>query len=153
MRALSAEEAVGQTYQDKGPGNGWAHFMAKSMWQGEFTDAYAAQPAPDPASFGSPADDDGSRDDPMLSGASDAVTRYAPDIARPQVGIDSDRHRSRDPFRRHDHRAHVGRCRGGAGPAADGLPEQHGGFLGGEYGQTGEPEAFAAKLHDVLDTP
>ena len=26
----------------------------------------------------------------------------------------------------------------------------HGGFLGGEYGQTGEPDAFAATLHKVL---
>ena len=25
-------------------------------------------------------------------------------------------------------------------------------FLGGEYGQTGDPEAFAAKLREVLDT-
>ncbi|MGH3667630.1 MAG: alpha/beta fold hydrolase [Acidimicrobiia bacterium] len=27
----------------------------------------------------------------------------------------------------------------------------HGGFLGGEYGQTGDPEAFASKLREVLD--
>jgi len=26
----------------------------------------------------------------------------------------------------------------------------HGGFLGGEYGQSGEPDAFAAKLREVL---
>ena len=26
----------------------------------------------------------------------------------------------------------------------------HGGFLGGEYGQTGEPDAFAADLRAVL---
>jgi len=26
----------------------------------------------------------------------------------------------------------------------------HGGFLGGEYGQTGQPDAFAATLHKVL---
>jgi hypothetical protein len=30
------------------------------------------------------------------------------------------------------------------------FPSDHGGFLGGEYGQTGEPEAFAAKLREVL---
>jgi hypothetical protein len=30
------------------------------------------------------------------------------------------------------------------------FPSGHGGFLGGEYGQMGEPEAFAAKLRDVL---
>jgi hypothetical protein len=26
----------------------------------------------------------------------------------------------------------------------------HGGFLGGEYGETGDPDAFAAKLRDVF---
>ena len=31
------------------------------------------------------------------------------------------------------------------------FPSGHGGFLGGEYGQTGEPDAFAAKLREVLD--
>ena len=30
------------------------------------------------------------------------------------------------------------------------FPSNHGGFLGGEYGQTGDPEAFAAKLREVL---
>jgi hypothetical protein len=31
------------------------------------------------------------------------------------------------------------------------FPSGHGGFLGGEYGQTGNPDAFAAKLRDVLE--
>ena len=31
------------------------------------------------------------------------------------------------------------------------FPSDHGGFLGGEYGQTGEPDAFAAKLREVLE--
>jgi hypothetical protein len=30
------------------------------------------------------------------------------------------------------------------------FPSHHGGFLGGEFGQRGEPEAFAAKLREVL---
>ena len=33
------------------------------------------------------------------------------------------------------------------------LPGDHGGFLGGEFGQRGEPEAFAVRLRDVLDAP
>jgi hypothetical protein len=32
------------------------------------------------------------------------------------------------------------------------FPSDHGGFLGGEYGQMGEPDAFAAKLREVLAT-
>jgi hypothetical protein len=31
------------------------------------------------------------------------------------------------------------------------FPSDHAGFLGGEYGQTGDPDAFAAKLAEVLD--
>jgi len=30
------------------------------------------------------------------------------------------------------------------------FPSGHGGFLGGEYGQTGDPDSFAAKLRHVL---
>jgi hypothetical protein len=30
------------------------------------------------------------------------------------------------------------------------FPSHHGGFLGGEYGWSGEPDAFAAKLREVL---
>jgi hypothetical protein len=30
------------------------------------------------------------------------------------------------------------------------FPSHHGGFLGGEYGQTGDPDSFAAKLRQVL---
>jgi hypothetical protein len=30
------------------------------------------------------------------------------------------------------------------------FPSDHGGFLGGEYGQAGKPDEFAAKLREVL---
>jgi hypothetical protein len=30
------------------------------------------------------------------------------------------------------------------------FPSNHGGFLGDEYGQPGKPDAFAAKLREVL---
>ena len=30
------------------------------------------------------------------------------------------------------------------------FPSDHGGFLGGEYGQKGDPDAFAATLREVL---
>jgi pimeloyl-ACP methyl ester carboxylesterase len=31
------------------------------------------------------------------------------------------------------------------------VPSHHGGFLGGDFGYAGQPEAFARKLRDVLD--
>ena len=37
------------------------------------------------------------------------------------------------------------------GTKAATFPSDHGGFLGGEYGQTGDPEAFAAALRKTLD--
>jgi hypothetical protein len=37
------------------------------------------------------------------------------------------------------------------GQEATVFPSHHGGFLGGEFGDAGQPEAFARKLRDVLD--
>jgi hypothetical protein len=31
------------------------------------------------------------------------------------------------------------------------FPSHHGGFLGGEFGDAGQPEAFARRLRDVLE--
>ena len=42
-----------------GCGAGMAAFIAMTSWRGEFTDEYFAQPAPDPAMFGMPTEDDG----------------------------------------------------------------------------------------------
>ena len=39
------------------------------------------------------------------------------------------------------------------GQEATVFPSHHGGFMGGEFGYAGEPEAFAAKLREVLDGP
>jgi hypothetical protein len=36
------------------------------------------------------------------------------------------------------------------GTEAVSFPSDHGGFLGGEYGQTGQPDAFANRLREVL---
>lgn len=71
-----------EAYQARGHGAGMAAFIAMTSWQGQFTDDYFAQPAPDPAAFGMPTDDDGSRDDPLLSDRSAGVTSYRPARAR-----------------------------------------------------------------------
>src|ERR687898_2639352 len=75
-----AQAGIRDTYEAKGWGAGMAAFVAMTSWQGEFTDEYFAQPPPDPAAFGMPTDDDGSRDDPLLSDRSWAVSGYRPDI-------------------------------------------------------------------------
>ncbi len=150
-RAFAAERDVQAAYHDKGWGHGMAAFIALTTWQGEFTDDYAARSAPDPAAFGLPVDDDGSRDDPLLSGVSNAINAYRPDVAALAsaptrlviaVGVESQG-------------LVTGRTSVAAAEALGRevtvFPSNHGGFLGGEFGQHGEPEAFAARLREVLD--
>jgi len=148
--AMAAARAVHETYQRSGWGAGMAHFIAIVSHKGEFPDDYAQQPAPDPAMFGMPTEDDGSRTDMMLGSNMITCTHYEPDFdalrAAPTriiiaAGAESDGEMA---------------CRGafavaeqlGTEPVV--FPSGHGGFLGGEYGQTGEPDAFAAKLRQVL---
>jgi pimeloyl-ACP methyl ester carboxylesterase len=149
-QARAAQEAFQAVYHEKGSGAGMAAFMAMGAWEGEFTDEYVAQPPPDPAQFGMSAEDDGSRDDPLLSGISNAVTDYRPDVDALNaastrvviaVGIES---QNTFTGRAAEATAAV------LGQEATVFPSHHGGFLGGEFGWGGEPEAFAAKLHDVL---
>src|SRR3954464_4627873 len=78
--AERAQAGFREVYEAKGRGAGMAAFIAMTSWRGEFTDEYFAQPALDPAAFGMAADDDGSRDDPLLSDRSWAVRDYPPDV-------------------------------------------------------------------------
>src|SRR4051794_22568204 len=78
--AERAQTGFREVYEAKGSGAGMAAFIAMTSWRGEFTDEYFAQPAPNPAAFGMPAEDDGSRDNPLLSDRSLAVTSYRPDV-------------------------------------------------------------------------
>ena len=152
--AAAAERAragVRDAYQAKGQGAGMAAFIAMTSWPGEFTDDYFAQPAPDPASFGMPAEDDGSRDDPLLSDRSWAVSSYRPDpgalAAAPTRIVIAVAEESGATF--------TGRTSVATaellGQQATVFPSHHGGFVGGESGYAGQPEAFARKLREVLD--
>ena len=149
--AQRAREAYPRVYQEKGWGAGMAAFIAMTSWEGEITDEYLAQPAPDPAAFGFPTDDDGTRDDPLLSDRSWAVTLYRPDFealkAAPTRIVVAVGEESMTVY--------TGRTALGLaeklGQPATVFPSHHGGFMGGEFGYAGQPEAFAAKLREVLD--
>jgi len=149
--AERARAAVRDAYEAKGWGAGMAAFIAMTSWRGEFTDAYFAQPAADPAAFGMPADDDGSRDDPLLSDRSWAVSDYRPDVdalaAAPARVIIAVGEESAGTF--------TGRTAVATaellGGEATVFPSHHGGFLGGESGYAGQPEAFARRLRDVIE--
>src|SRR3954447_14110472 len=64
--ALAACRDIHDTYLRDGMGAGMAKFIAIVSHKGPITSEYLEQPAPDPAMFGLPSQDDGSRDDPLL---------------------------------------------------------------------------------------
>jgi pimeloyl-ACP methyl ester carboxylesterase len=148
--AMAVTEAIHDTYERSGFGAGMAQFIAVVSHKGPMTMEFAAQPAPDPAMFGLPALDDGSRTDPLLGYHTRPCSDYEPDFGARQAastrivlgaGVESDgemAHRGAEAVAE----------RLGTTPVA--FPSGHGGFLGNEYGQPGEPEAFAAKLREVL---
>ncbi|MFL6045554.1 MAG: alpha/beta fold hydrolase [Propionibacteriaceae bacterium] len=148
--ALATCRAVYDTYQRSGWGAGMAHFIIVVSHRGPFTAELASQPAPDPAMFGMPTDDDGSRTDPMLGESIIVLTHYEPDFealrrAGTRIVIAAGEGSEGEMANRG---AYATAARLGTEPVI--FPSDHGGFLGGEYGQTGDPDAFAAKLRQVL---
>ena len=148
--AMAAARDIHETYQRSGWGAGMAHFIAVTSHQGPFTAEVAGRPAPDPAMFGLPTDDDGSRTDPMLGQNMITCTHYEPDF-------DALRAASTRIVMAAGAESEGQMTSRGATAVAERLetqpvifPSNHGGFLGGEYGQTGQPDAFAAKLREVL---
>ena len=138
-------------YEDSAFNAGMAAFIAMTSWRGEFTDDYFARPPADPVAFGMPTDDDGSREDPVLSDRSPAVSGYRPDFdaltASPTRVVIAAGEESEGTF--------TGRS---AAATAELLsqqvtvfPSHHGGFLGGDSRYAGQPEAFARKLREGLD--
>jgi hypothetical protein len=99
-----------------------------------------------------PAEDDGRRDDPLLSDRSWAITSYRPEVdalaAAPTRIVIAVGEESLGTF--------TGRTAAATaellGKQATMFPSHHGGFMGGEYGYPGQPEAFARKLREVLDS-
>jgi pimeloyl-ACP methyl ester carboxylesterase len=148
--AMAATRAVAETYQRSGWGAGMAQFIALSSHQGPFTAEIADQPAPDPAMFGLPTEDDGSRTDPLLGQNLITSIHYEPDF-------DALRSGSTPIVLAAGEESEGQMANRGASAVAERLgtkpvtfPSHHGGFLGDEYGQPGEPDAFAAKLREVL---
>jgi pimeloyl-ACP methyl ester carboxylesterase len=149
--ALAVCRAVGETYQRSGFGAGMAHFIALVSHKGPMTDDFARQPGPDPQMFGMPAEDDGSRTDPLLGQNMITCSHYEPDFnalraASTRIVIGAGIASEGEMANRGGHAVAE---RLGTEPVI--FPSDHGGFLGGEYGQTGDPDAFAAKLRQVLE--
>lgn len=138
------------TYEKAGFGPAMAKFLQLVMHQGLLPDDYLERPAPDPAQYGLPTEDDGSRDDLLLSGNL-AMPPFEPDAPAlrtssvrivPAIGALGE----------------GGLARRGGEAVARLLgvepvifPGDHGGFSANEWSPDNDPAAFAAKLRDVLD--
>jgi pimeloyl-ACP methyl ester carboxylesterase len=149
--ALAACEGIHETYQREGYGPAMAKFIALVSYEGPIPAGFADQPGPDPANFGMPVTDDGSRDDPLVGLNMPSTPGYGPDFSalraaptRIVVGVGA---QSGQQLAGRAAVAVAGRL--GTAPVT--FPGGHDGFLGGEFGSTGEPEAFAATLRKVLD--
>jgi pimeloyl-ACP methyl ester carboxylesterase len=149
--ALAAARDIHDTYMQRGFGAAMAKFIMLATLKGPVPADFASRPA-DPAMFGLPAQDDGSRNNPLLGQNMVTGSRFEPDFdalrrASTRIivaaGADSDGELA--------HRGAIAVAeRLGTEPVT--FPGGHNGFLGGEYGQRGEPDAFAAKLREVLAT-
>jgi pimeloyl-ACP methyl ester carboxylesterase len=147
--ALRVQANIVDTYQREGFGPAMAKFIQLVMYAGPLPPDYLDQPAPDPAMFGLPADDDGSRDDPLLS-RNLAMPAFEPDVAAlrdssvrivPAIGAQGE--------------GTMARRGGEALAAALGVdpvvfPGDHGGFAANQWSPGNDPAAFAAKLREVL---
>ncbi|WP_225625253.1 alpha/beta fold hydrolase [Streptomyces werraensis] len=149
--AVRARARVREAYEKRGWGAGMAAFVAMTSWAGEFTDAYFAQPPADPTAFGMPTEDDGSRDDPLLSDRSWAVSGYRPDAdaisAAPTRVVIAVGEESENLLTARTSAAAAELL----GLKVVVFPSHHGGFCGGEFGYPGKPDEFALRLRQVLD--
>jgi pimeloyl-ACP methyl ester carboxylesterase len=146
---LPAIVDIHETYMRDGFGAGMAKFMALTSLNGPVPAGFGAQPV-DPAAFGLPTEDDGARDDPMLGRNIIATTHYEYDFAALRAaptrivigaGAESEGEMA--------HRSALAVAeRLGVEPVI--FPSHHGGFLGGEFGWAGDPDAFAVTLREVL---
>ncbi len=142
---LAACADIRDTYQASGYGPAMAAFIALVSHPGLIPPGFPGQPAPDPAAFGLQAEDNGSRDDPLLGLHMTACVSHHHDFAalraaptRIVVGVG----------------AQSGQML--AGRAATAVAERLGTtpvtFPGGHDGFRGDPADFAAVLRTILDS-
>jgi pimeloyl-ACP methyl ester carboxylesterase len=139
------------TYDASGQGSAMARFIGLVMHRGEVT---GDEPVPDPATFGLSAEDDGSRNDPLMANMRGGGVTTVPDLdavraapTRVVIGVGEESGGPEDGEIA-ARAAHAVAEALGVEPVV--FPGGHNGFLGGEFGQTGRPDEFAALLKDVL---
>ena len=148
--ALAATDDIRATYDRAGLGPAMAKFIALVGLKGPIPADFAQSVNPDPATFGLPAEDDGGRSDPLLGQNLITCTHYEHDFDALRaastrivvaVGAESEGEMA--------HRGGLAVAeRLGTEPVT--FPSNHAGFLGGEFGFKGDPDAFAVTLREVL---
>jgi pimeloyl-ACP methyl ester carboxylesterase len=149
-QALAAAVDIRGTYERDGLGPAMAKFIALTSLRGAIPADFADRPVQNPADFGLPTEDDGSRDDPMVGQHIIACTHYEHDFdalraasTRIVVGVGAESEGEMA------HRAAVAVAER-LGTKAVTFPSHHGGFLGDEFGMKGDPDAFAVTLGQIL---
>lgn len=150
VEALAAVTDIHRTYQRDGFGPAMAKFILLVGMRGPVPADFAERPA-NPADFGLPTVDDGSRDDALLGQNIMTCNHYEHDLdalraasTRVVVGVGAE---SEGELAHRAGRVLAERL--GITPVV--FPSHHAGFLGGEYGMHGDPDAFAVTLRKVLD--
>ena len=143
-QAMAVTVDLHETYKRDGLGPAMAKFIAFTSVRGP-TPADFLGRSPDPADFGLPGEDDGSRDDPMLGPHMVWSAGYEPDFdalrrASTRIVLAAGA-ASQDAF---PYRAAVAVAER-LGTEVVIFPSHHSGF-----GEQGEPDAFAATLRRVL---
>lgn len=137
-----------RTYAERGNGAAMAKFIPFVMFDGPVPDDYLEQPEPDPAMFGMPADDDGTRTNPLL--------RNMPAIIEYRVDVDALRGlgdrivvaagvESGDTLPARGARA----LAAALGRDVTSFPSHHAGFTD-QPGFPGDPAGFAARLREIV---
>ncbi|MGH8868430.1 MAG: alpha/beta fold hydrolase [Actinomycetes bacterium] len=149
-QALAACRGIHELYERDGLGPAMAMFIALVSLKGPVPADFTDQPAPNPADFGLPTEDDGSRNDPLVGQNIVSGTHYEHDFdalrAVPTRIVLAAGAESTGELANRAALAVAERL--GTTPVL--FPGDHGGFLGGEYGMTGQPDAFATTLRQVL---
>ena len=141
---------IDASYQRSGMGPAMAKFAMMLSQTGPLEPSYLAVPAPDPSMFGMSTEDDGSRDDALLSQNLQSCTGYEPDFgalaqASTRIVIGAGRESTGEVSARAA--AEVARR---LGVELTMFPGGHAGFTGDGYGTPGDPEGFAAVLREIL---
>ncbi|ACQ78516.1 alpha/beta hydrolase fold protein [Beutenbergia cavernae DSM 12333] len=138
-----------ETYERDGYGPAMAKFIQLVSYTGPLPDDYLDQSAPDPAMFGLPTEDDGSRDDLLMANMR-TLPEFVPEAdALRESGVRI------VPATGSEGEGTVARRGGEALAALLGLraaqfPGGHGGFVVNAWSPDNDPTPFAARLREVL---